>query len=140
MVGLPPDGGWSLSWRVLERERLGAVRLEPMPFPWVREDAELGVVPAERYELDGAVYDSFRPPDPVFAEEEAWMPGSGRLGRSLSIFYLDHRSRRSRGRLVGHSHRGGAEQGYITGCDRQHSTQHSHHPNRPILDHNFGDK
>jgi len=73
LVGLPPQGTWRLSWRVLVSEPLGRVRLEPMPFPGARRDAELGVIATESYELDRGVYDSYRGPELVVADDDAWI-------------------------------------------------------------------
>lgn len=73
LIGLPQRGSWTVSWRVVASERLGSVRLEPMPFPGARRDAELGVVAFERYELDSGIYNSFRNPALVEADDEAWI-------------------------------------------------------------------
>lgn len=73
MVGLPPQGTWRVSWRVLESVSLGQIRVEPVPFREARRDGELGVVPFERYAFEADVYDAFRSPAPVAADEEAWI-------------------------------------------------------------------
>jgi hypothetical protein len=72
-VGLPPQGTWRLSWRVVESIPLGRHRLEPIPFSGAQRDEELGVVPVERYEIDPAAYDSFRSPVTVSADGPAWI-------------------------------------------------------------------
>jgi hypothetical protein len=72
-VGLPPDGTWRLSWRVVESVSLGRLRLEPNPFPGAQEDAELGVIAVERYRMDDGVYSAFRSPETVSSDDEAWI-------------------------------------------------------------------
>jgi hypothetical protein len=42
LVGLPPDGAWTVSWRVLETAPLGTIRLEPRPFREARRGGDLG--------------------------------------------------------------------------------------------------
>jgi hypothetical protein len=73
LVGLPPDGAWRLSWRVVESVSLGRLRLEPKPFPEIERDGDLGVIPVERYRIDSGVYDAFRSPDLVTSDGEAWI-------------------------------------------------------------------
>jgi len=73
MVGLPAEGTWRVSWRVLNSVSLGQIRVEPMPFREARRDGEMGVVPVERYAFEAEVYDSFRSPAPVAADEDAWI-------------------------------------------------------------------
>jgi hypothetical protein len=73
LVGLPPEGSWRVSWRVLESVSLGRLRLEPVPYPEAERDVELGVVPVERYEIDDDIYTAFRSPDLVTSDTDAWI-------------------------------------------------------------------
>ena len=74
LVGLPAEGAWTLSWRVLESAPLGQRRLlEPVPYPQARPDPDLGVIATQRYEIDPAVYDRFRGPPVVSADDAAWI-------------------------------------------------------------------
>jgi hypothetical protein len=73
LVGLPAEGTWTLSWRVLETASLGSRRLEPAPFQEVRREGDIGVVPFERYEIESEIYDAFRSPPVVSTDEPAWI-------------------------------------------------------------------
>jgi hypothetical protein len=73
LVGLPLDGTWTLSWRVLESASLGRVRLEPAPFPTVRRDADLGAVAGQRFAVEPEIYDRFRSPPAVTSDGPVWI-------------------------------------------------------------------
>jgi hypothetical protein len=82
LVALPPAGDYSLSWRVLGTEPLGALRLVPNPFPEAIRDEDLGPVIGERYAIDPAVYDAYRSPATVAADAPVYI----RRQRALPVW------------------------------------------------------
>lgn len=60
LVALPPQGEPSVTWRVVRSEPLGEHRLEPVPFPVVREDENGAPFAGEEYRIDAGAYDKSR--------------------------------------------------------------------------------
>jgi len=73
LVGLPPAGNWSLSWRVLDSVPLGRRRLEPMPFAETERAGDLGLVATERWRMEPSIYDAYRGGPAVTAGSPAWI-------------------------------------------------------------------
>lgn len=73
LVGLPPEGSYSVNWRVLSSVSLGKQRLEPAPFRGTQQGGELGILTAERYEIDPAVYQAYQNPPLVAADPPAYI-------------------------------------------------------------------
>jgi hypothetical protein len=71
LVGLPPRGEPSLSWRVDRSQPLGSRRLEPGPYAFVREDDDGKPVVGEEYRIDQGVYEQTRSAIDVTAEPVA---------------------------------------------------------------------
>ncbi|MCH7549449.1 MAG: hypothetical protein IH969_07955 [Candidatus Krumholzibacteriota bacterium] len=73
LVALPPQGGYSVTWRVLSSENLGRHRLEPVPFVERIQDDMLGVLPALRYRIEPGVYDESPSRPMVEARDPTWI-------------------------------------------------------------------
>ena len=73
LVALPPEGNYSVSWRVIESADLGAQRLEPVPFPVGIRDDDLGPLLSQRHVFEPDVYDAFTDPPLVEALETAFI-------------------------------------------------------------------
>ena len=69
LVGVRPEGTWTLSFRVLESVSLGQLRVEPVPYPEVHRDDDLGAITSQRFEIDPAVYEAFESPPVVSGAE-----------------------------------------------------------------------
>lgn len=70
LVGLPPDGTYTISYRLISSTPLGSHRLEPVATPVGIHDEDLGPGISERVEWNEDVYTSYRSPalvstDPV---------------------------------------------------------------------------
>jgi len=72
-VGLPPEGAYAVTFRVLSSEPLGTLRLEPVPFVEPIDDDALGVLPGVRYEILPEAYAAFEAPPLVEALEPGWI-------------------------------------------------------------------
>ena len=73
LVAVPPTGRVDVSWRVLREQRLGAVRLEPVPAQRAVRDDDLGVQPVPDYGV--AAPGGWTPPPVVRAGPPGWMRG-----------------------------------------------------------------
>ena len=72
-VGLPPEGDYSFSYRVVASTPLGSHRLEPVAKPVGIRDEELGPLLSERVEWNEEVYRAYRDPAAVVAEAEVYI-------------------------------------------------------------------
>jgi hypothetical protein len=73
LVGLPPQGSFTVSHRIVATAALGRHRLEPFPAQVRMDDEELGPVPAERVTWDEAVYRAAVAPPALTADEPAYI-------------------------------------------------------------------
>jgi hypothetical protein len=73
LVGLPTEGSWTVSGRVLGTSPLGRMRLEPRPFRDAERGGDLGLVPVERYEIRDAVYNAYRSGPVVSGGDPVWI-------------------------------------------------------------------
>lgn len=71
LVAIPPDGRFSVSYRVLSSEALGLHRLEPVPYPVVKEDENGQPFSTVDYSIDAQTYNGAGTTIGVVAEPEA---------------------------------------------------------------------
>ncbi|HKW15178.1 MAG TPA: C25 family cysteine peptidase [Candidatus Krumholzibacteria bacterium] len=68
LVGLPPDGSYSLSFRLITSTSLGTHKLEPMATPIGIRDDELGPTLSDRVQWNDEIYNAYRDPALVSAD------------------------------------------------------------------------
>jgi hypothetical protein len=81
LVGLPPEGTYSLSYRLITSTPLGNHRLEPMAMPVGIRDEDLGPDLSERVEWNDDVFQAYRSPALVSADKVVYV----RHQRALSV-------------------------------------------------------
>ena len=73
LVGLPPAGAYSISYRLLSSTPLGAHRLEPVARPVGIHDEDLGPGISERVEWNDEVFHAYRDPELVTTDPEVYL-------------------------------------------------------------------
>ena len=68
LVGLPPEGTYSLSYRLITTTPMGTHRLEPVARPIGIRDEELGPDISERVEWNEEIFNAYRDPELVIAD------------------------------------------------------------------------
>jgi Peptidase family C25/FlgD Ig-like domain len=68
LIGLPPEGTYSLSYRLITTTPLGTHRLEPVARPIGIHDEELGPDLSERVEWNDEIFNAYRDPELVIAD------------------------------------------------------------------------
>lgn len=81
LVALPPEGGYTVDFRVVEWTPLDTRRLEPNATPVGSIDDDLGPIISQRFVVDEAAYDAWVAPPVVEAAEPVWV----RHNRALPV-------------------------------------------------------
>ncbi|HEX6789664.1 MAG TPA: C25 family peptidase propeptide domain-containing protein, partial [Candidatus Krumholzibacteria bacterium] len=88
-VGLPPEGNYSLTYRIVATKPLGSHRLEPMATPVGIVDEDLGASLSERVIWNEDVFLAYRDPAPVVAGEVVFIRHQRALPLSIHPLAYD---------------------------------------------------